>query len=42
VRVGMLARTRQGRIATPAAWAHLGLKMGGPAGSPADDTLFDG
>src|ERR1700712_2442426 len=28
VRVGMLARTRQGRIATPAAWAHLGLGMG--------------
>jgi Holliday junction DNA helicase RuvB len=28
VRVGMLARTRQGRIATPAAWSHLGLEMG--------------
>jgi len=28
VRVGMLARTRQGRIATPAAWDHLGLEMG--------------
>ena len=42
VRVGMLARTRQGRIATPAAWAHLGLKMGGPAPPTAGDTLFDG
>jgi Holliday junction DNA helicase RuvB len=27
VRVGMLARTRQGRVATPAAWEHLGLRM---------------
>ncbi|MBM9467033.1 Holliday junction branch migration DNA helicase RuvB [Nakamurella sp. YIM 132084] len=26
VRVGMLARTRQGRVATPAAWEHLGLR----------------
>ena len=48
VRVGMLARTRQGRVATPAAWAHLGLEMGagtsgrdGIAGR-AEATLFDG
>ena len=40
VRVGMLARTRQGRVATPAAWAHLGLtpRPGSPA---AQDPLFD-
>jgi Holliday junction DNA helicase RuvB len=25
VRVGMLARTPRGRVATPAAWRHLGL-----------------
>ena len=25
VRVGMLARTPRGRVATPAAWAHLGV-----------------
>ena len=25
VRAGLLARTPRGRIATPAAWAHLGL-----------------
>ncbi len=27
VREGMLGRTPRGRIATPAAWAHLGLVM---------------
>jgi len=46
VRVGMLARTRQGRIATPAAWAHLGLdavRDAGRDGVPAvEATLFDG
>jgi holliday junction DNA helicase RuvB len=25
VREGLLARTPRGRVATPAAWAHLGL-----------------
>ncbi len=25
VRLGLLARTPRGRVATPAAWAHLGL-----------------
>ena len=42
VRNGFLARTPRGRIATPAAWAHLGLAA--PAGSAAptaDDALFD-
>lgn len=33
VRAGLLARTPRGRIATPAAWAHLGLAA--PAGSAA-------
>ncbi|MGW1903030.1 Holliday junction branch migration DNA helicase RuvB, partial [Streptomyces hirsutus] len=35
VREGLLARTPRGRIAMPAAWAHLGLvppRQGGPAG----------
>lgn len=37
VREGLLARTPRGRIATPAAWAHLGLLPpqqagGGPSG----------
>jgi Holliday junction DNA helicase RuvB len=48
VRTGLLARTPRGRVATPAAWAHLGLTA--PAGAPflgADQsggtapTLFD-
>jgi len=41
VRLGMLARTPRGRVATPAAWAHLGLTA--PAGAPfaTDETLFD-
>ncbi|HEX3825335.1 MAG TPA: Holliday junction branch migration DNA helicase RuvB [Mycobacteriales bacterium] len=39
VRAGLLARTPRGRIATPAAWAHLGLRPPAVAGvSPA---LFD-
>ncbi len=37
VRAGLLARTPRGRVATPAAWAHLGLIP--PAG--AGPTLFD-
>ncbi|MFC5673907.1 Holliday junction branch migration DNA helicase RuvB, partial [Streptomyces incanus] len=35
VREGLLARTPRGRVATPAAWAHLGLvppRQGRPAG----------
>ena len=31
VRAGLLARTPRGRVATPAAWRHLGLVP--PAGS---------
>ena len=43
VRSGFLARTPRGRVATPAAWEHLGLSA--PAGSPfgtGDQSLFDG
>ncbi len=42
VRCGFLARTPRGRIATPAAWQHLGLAV--PAASSAqafDATLFE-
>ncbi|MGN6783011.1 MAG: Holliday junction branch migration DNA helicase RuvB [Marmoricola sp.] len=44
VRVGMLARTPRGRVATPAAWRHLGLAVpaGAPfAAGPTDQPLFD-
>ncbi|MDT4892717.1 MAG: holliday junction helicase RuvB [Pseudonocardiales bacterium] len=37
VRAGLLARTPRGRVATPAAWAHLGLPVPGISGP----TLFD-
>ena len=40
VRAGLLARTPRGRIATPAAWAHLGLDA--PQGRDDAPTLFDG
>jgi Holliday junction DNA helicase RuvB len=42
VRAGLLARTPRGRVATPAAWAHLGIPA--PAGTPAIGSpgLFDG
>jgi Holliday junction DNA helicase RuvB len=39
VRAGLLARTPRGRIATPAAWAHLGLRQ--PAGSALAPALFE-
>jgi Holliday junction DNA helicase RuvB len=39
VRNGFLARTPRGRIATPAAWAHLGLAA--PMPTPAQEPLFD-
>jgi Holliday junction DNA helicase RuvB len=39
VRAGLLARTPRGRVATPAAWAHLGLATPASVDSP---TLFDG
>jgi Holliday junction DNA helicase RuvB len=41
VRSGLLARTPRGRVATPAAWEHLGLKV--PVSSPfGEGMLFDG
>jgi Holliday junction DNA helicase RuvB len=39
VRAGLLARTPRGRVATPAAWAHLGLTV--PTASAGGPTLFD-
>lgn len=39
VRQGFLARTPRGRIATPAAWAHLG--MAPPPSAPMAGTLFE-
>jgi Holliday junction DNA helicase RuvB len=39
VRAGLLARTPRGRVATPAAWRHLGRVP--PAGSAATPALFD-
>jgi len=38
VRRGLLARTPRGRVATPAAWEHLGLAAPDPA--PGEPTLF--
>ena len=38
VRAGLLARTPRGRVATPAAWTHLGLTPPTAGGGP---TLFD-
>ena len=40
VRAGLLARTPRGRVATPAAWHHLGLTPPPPGGF-AGPTLFD-
>jgi Holliday junction DNA helicase RuvB len=39
VRAGLLARTPRGRVATPAAWAHLGLVP--PRDAAVAPTLFD-
>jgi holliday junction DNA helicase RuvB len=44
VREGLLARTPRGRVATPAAWQHLGLAVPGDTGAVAavpPGTLFD-
>jgi len=41
VRNGFLARTPRGRIATPAAWQHLGLTPPAPSLAEADATLFE-
>jgi Holliday junction DNA helicase RuvB len=46
VRMGMLARTPRGRVATPAAWEHLGLTAPADAafgaGNAAEADLFSG
>ncbi|HEY7816439.1 MAG TPA: Holliday junction DNA helicase RuvB C-terminal domain-containing protein, partial [Nakamurella sp.] len=42
VRVGMLARTARGRVATPAAWEHLGLAQLQEDSRTAEASLFDG
>lgn len=47
VRIGFLARTPRGRVATAAAWAHLGLRAPTPSpvspdGREESGTLFDG
>jgi Holliday junction DNA helicase RuvB len=41
VRAGLLARTPRGRVATPAAWEHLGLPGGAAVLRSAGPTLFD-
>jgi holliday junction DNA helicase RuvB len=41
VRAGMLARTPRGRVATAAAWSHLGLSPPPNAPGPVPPTLFD-
>ncbi len=47
VRAGLMMRTPRGRVATPAAWEHLGLPVPEPGGTawppraaPPGDTLF--
>ncbi len=40
VRAGLIARTPRGRVATPAAWQHLGLAPPGPSGLAAPGSLF--
>jgi len=41
VRMGLLARTPRGRVATPAGWRHLGLAAPPPASAPVDASLFE-
>ncbi len=41
VRSGFLARTPRGRVATPLAWAHLGLTPPAPSSYAAELPLFD-
>jgi Holliday junction DNA helicase RuvB len=40
VRAGYLARTQRGRVATPAAWRHLGMAAPATAPFPEQPTLF--
>jgi holliday junction DNA helicase RuvB len=41
VREGLIARTPRGRVATPAAWEHLGLPVPDAVSKPTAGTLFD-
>jgi Holliday junction DNA helicase RuvB len=42
VRAGLMARTPRGRVATPAAWEHLGLPPpAGLSGLAAPGSLFE-
>ncbi|HWG62832.1 MAG TPA: Holliday junction branch migration DNA helicase RuvB [Streptosporangiaceae bacterium] len=41
VRAGLIARTPRGRVATPAAWEHLGLPPPEPTGLAAPGSLFE-
>ena len=41
VRAGLLARTPRGRVATPAAWEHLGVDPRGTGPRSGGPTLFD-
>jgi len=41
VREGLIARTPRGRMATPAAWEHLGLVPPDPVSPGGPGTLFD-
>ena len=42
VRMGFLARTPRGRVATAAAWRHLGLSPPpAPPAAPGDQSLFE-
>jgi holliday junction DNA helicase RuvB len=41
VRLGLLARTPRGRVATAAAWAHLGLPLPAGNATPPAAALFD-
>jgi Holliday junction DNA helicase RuvB len=41
LQLGMLQRTPRGRMATPAAWTHLGLAAPPPPGPPPSPGLFD-
>ncbi len=41
VRAGLITRTPRGRVATPAAWRHLGLPMPEPPGIATPGSLFE-
>jgi Holliday junction DNA helicase RuvB len=41
VREGLIGRTPRGRVATPATWRHLGLRVPRAAAGPEPDLLFD-